>query len=71
MSTDRGNAMFADRLRDARRRRGYTQEKLARLADVGLGTVRDLEQGRRMPGLLVLGALAHALGCTVTELTGE
>jgi transcriptional regulator with XRE-family HTH domain len=71
MSTDNWTAAFADRLKGVRRQHSYTQKRLARLAGVGLGTIRDIEQGRSLPGFFVLRALAHALGCTVTDLTGE
>lgn len=71
MSADDPAATFGLRLRSARRRRCYTQQRLAELSGVPLGTLRDLEQGRRVPGLRVLVALAHALGYTVTELVGR
>jgi DNA-binding SARP family transcriptional activator/DNA-binding XRE family transcriptional regulator len=49
---------------DSRRAAGLTQRELADLAGVGLGTVRDVEQGRR-PRSRSLARLAGALGLDV------
>jgi DNA-binding SARP family transcriptional activator/DNA-binding XRE family transcriptional regulator len=51
---------------DSRRAAGLTQRELADLADVGLGTVRDIEQGRT-PRPRSLARLAGALGLDVTR----
>ncbi|MFG1954824.1 BTAD domain-containing putative transcriptional regulator [Micromonospora sp. NPDC048830] len=52
-------------LRDARMRKGLTQEALAERAGVSVGTVRDLEQGRsRRPRTRSLTALTDALDLT-------
>jgi hypothetical protein len=40
---------FRDWLLDARAREGHSQEKAAREADVGLGTIRATEQVQRLP----------------------
>ncbi|MBX7268722.1 helix-turn-helix transcriptional regulator [Micromonospora sp. Llam7] len=49
-------------LRDARVERGLTQQELAVRAGVGVGTVRDLEQGRSSrPRASSVQALAGAL----------
>jgi DNA-binding SARP family transcriptional activator/tetratricopeptide (TPR) repeat protein/transcriptional regulator with XRE-family HTH domain len=49
---------------DSRRAAGLTQRELADLAGVGLGTVRDVEQGRR-PRSRSLARLAGALGLDI------
>jgi DNA-binding SARP family transcriptional activator/tetratricopeptide (TPR) repeat protein/transcriptional regulator with XRE-family HTH domain len=49
---------------DSRRAAGLTQRELADLAGVGLGTVRDVEQGRR-PRSRSLARLAGALGLEI------
>lgn len=36
---------MAARLRTARKQRGWTQERLAKAADIGLSTVRAIEKG--------------------------
>ena len=41
--------MFGEKLKDLRTRSGYTQEKLAELADVSKRTIINYEQGRCYP----------------------
>jgi DNA-binding SARP family transcriptional activator/tetratricopeptide (TPR) repeat protein len=54
---------FGRVLREARLTAGVTQAELARRADVSLGTIRDLEQGRRVrPRAGSLARLSKALG---------
>jgi transcriptional regulator with XRE-family HTH domain len=61
-------------LREFRLASGLTQAELARQAGVGLGTVRDLEQGRRArPSVTSVARLASALGLDAAQtarLTG-
>lgn len=38
-------ALFARRLRDARKQRHWTQERLAKVAGIGVSTVRAIEHG--------------------------
>lgn len=38
-------ALFARRLRDARKQRRWTQERLAQVAGIGVSTVRAIEHG--------------------------
>jgi transcriptional regulator with XRE-family HTH domain len=55
-------------LRVARRRAELTQRQLAALAGVGIGTLRDIEQGRtRQPGHDVLTRLAAALNVDLED----
>jgi len=55
-------------LRLAMGREGWTQERLARVARVSLGTVSRLETGERMPSLLVANRIARALGVSPEEV---
>jgi transcriptional regulator with XRE-family HTH domain len=58
-----------DLLRAQRARRQMTQWDLALDADLSIGTVRGLEQGRhRVPTPRTLRKLAKALGCAVGDL---
>ena len=59
------------RLYELRRAAGLSQEKLARLADVGTDAVRSWEKGRRTPGLDMAVKLADALECSLDELVGR
>jgi DNA-binding SARP family transcriptional activator/tetratricopeptide (TPR) repeat protein/DNA-binding transcriptional regulator YiaG len=63
------NAGVGSLVRIRRQAAGLTQQELADLAQVGLGTVRDLEQGRtRRPGRDSLTRLAAALGLDPARL---
>lgn len=52
--------------RDAR---GWTQEKLAEIAGVGLNTIREIETDRSGGRPTTKEKLAKALGCSIAELT--
>ena len=62
------NRSTGDRLREFRRRKGWTQEELATASDVGLWTVRRIEAGET-PNPETLKALAAAFDVEVGELT--
>lgn len=51
--------------------RGFSQEELAGMLGVKLGTYRAWEQGRNEMGLDDAVAIANALGCTLDELAGR
>jgi transcriptional regulator with XRE-family HTH domain len=61
---------MGDRLRRLRHAAGLSQQRLADLAAVPLGSLRNWEQGRREPLLGPAGRLALALGVTLDELAG-
>ncbi|WP_434742066.1 helix-turn-helix domain-containing protein [Micromonospora sp. SH-82] len=54
-----------------RRQAGLTQEQLAERSEVGVETIRKLEQGTRSPRLKTLHALARALGVATVALIGD
>jgi transcriptional regulator with XRE-family HTH domain len=60
--------MFADNLKRLRAAKGVTQQELAELAGLPVGSVRNWEIARREPRLHVLPRLARALGCTTDDL---
>jgi transcriptional regulator with XRE-family HTH domain len=51
-----------------RKPQGWTREQVAKAAGVPLGTLRDYEQGRRMPSLENAARLAVALGVPLGKL---
>ena len=59
---------FGVRLRALRTARGWTQAQLAVFAGCSTGYVGHLEQGRRVPHLKMIYALARALGVSVQAL---
>jgi transcriptional regulator with XRE-family HTH domain len=59
---------LAERLRDLRRERKWSQEKLAEAADMHRTYLAGIERALRNPSLENLVKLANALGVTMAEL---
>jgi transcriptional regulator with XRE-family HTH domain len=59
---------LADRIRELRDAKGWTQEQLADRAAMQRSYLGDLELGRRNPSVRTLVKLANALGIAVSEL---
>ena len=59
---------FARRLESLRFERGLTQRNLAKRAGISANHYQAIAQAQRSPGVVVLLALAEALGVTVGEL---
>lgn len=57
-------------IRYYRKLRGYSQEKLAEMADINDKLVGFYETGKRIPPVINLVAIAEALEVTVDELCG-
>lgn len=57
---------FADRLQSVRKKRGYTQEQLAEITGISIGSIRRYEQNRNneYPNAVYLLYLAEALNVT-------
>jgi transcriptional regulator with XRE-family HTH domain len=62
---------MGQRLQRLRQEAGMSQPELAKAADVPLGTLRNWEQGRRMPLLDTAARVAGALGVSLDELAGH
>jgi len=59
------------RVREERRRRGWTQEQLAEKADSHLSFIGQLERGIKKPSLVTLKKLADAFGVKAGALLDE
>lgn len=59
---------FSDRLREARRSAGITQEQLGFALDITKSSVSAWENGREMPSFKLLPQLREALGCSLDSL---
>ncbi len=59
---------FGQRLREVRKGRGISQEKLAELAGLHRTYVSSVERGERNISLLNIESLARALGVKMAEL---
>lgn len=56
------------KLKEARKRKGYTQEELAHAVNVGEMTIYQYESGRRIPNARMLKQIAQALDCKVDDI---
>ena len=56
------------KLKEARKRKGYTQEELAHAVNVGAMTIYQYESGRRVPNARMLKQIAHTLDCKVDDI---
>ena len=62
------NKEFADNLRDARLRRGYTQLTFAQQIGVTPSCVCQYERGNRMPNLKMVSIMSHVLDMSLDDL---
>jgi transcriptional regulator with XRE-family HTH domain len=71
MPSKRGNEgeVFGAHLRALRTARGLTQRQLAERCESNEPFISNLERGVKIPSLSMLIRLAHALECTVGDLT--
>lgn len=60
---------FGERLRQLRKERKISQEKLAELSGLHRTYISSLERGGRNPTLVSLSAIADALGVEISYLT--
>lgn len=63
--------MFCDRLRELRRKNGYTQASLAKALGVAQTTVGNWEAGIRQPNFTTLKRLAKIFNVSVDYLLGR
>ena len=64
--------MLAKRIRKLRVKKGLSQEKLARLADVSYNTVVKIESGEsKNPTFQTMAGIAKALGISLDQLADK
>ena len=64
--------MLAKRIKELRNKKGFSQEKLARLADVSYNTIVKIESGEsKNPTIQTMAGIAKALGISLDELIKE
>ena len=64
--------MFAKRIRELRKRKGLSQEKLARLANVSFITIVKIESGEsKHPTIQTMVGIAKALGISLDKLVNQ
>lgn len=61
--------MLAKKIRELRRKKGLSQEKLARLADISYNTIVKIESGdSKNPTFQTMTGIAKALGVSLDDL---
>jgi len=61
--------MLADNIKRLRKKKGLTQEKLARLADIANNTLVKIEMGMaKEPTITTVAKIAKALNVSIDEL---
>lgn len=63
--------LFGATLRQLRKAKGLTQERVAELTGISTNFVSELERGLKAPGLVVIVRLSKALDVSVHELLAE
>ena len=64
--------MLAQNIRKLRQKKGLSQEKLARLADISTATLVKIEAGiAKEPTITTVTKIADALGVSIDELVGR
>ena len=55
------------RIKELRKRKGYTQEKLAEMINMEQNTISVIESGRNFPTLVTLEKMANILGVELSD----
>lgn len=64
--------MLSERIRKLRIKKGLSQEKLARLADVSYNTIVKIESSQsKRPTIQTVAGIAKALDISLDELVGK
>ena len=71
MKNPAGLRAFSDRLRFLRKQRGYSQQKLADIANVEQSTIKRIELVQLAPTLDLLISLSRALDLEVRDLVDD
>ncbi|RZK30018.1 MAG: XRE family transcriptional regulator [Hymenobacter sp.] len=71
MKNPAGLRAFSERLRSLRKQRGYSQQKLADIANVEQSTIKRIELVQLAPTLDMLISLSRALNLEVRDLVDD
>lgn len=64
--------MLAENIKRLRKKKGLTQEKLARMADIANNTLVKIEMGMaKEPTITTMRKIADALNMSIDELVGR
>lgn len=62
--------IFAERIKECRKKAGFTQEKAAELLEIGYSTYRHYEYGNRVPLVTDAAAMAKLFHVSLDYLAG-
>lgn len=62
--------IFTERLKESRKKAGFTQERVAELLEIGYSTYRHYEYGNRMPLVTDAAKMAKLFGVSLDYLAG-
>ena len=62
---------LGNRLKQARKEKGLSQEELANLIGLKVGTISKYEQGDRTPGIGKIQLIANVLGCDTSRFVAS
>ena len=62
------NEKFGKRVKDLRKKKGFTQEKLAELTKIDYSYLNAIESGKKNPSLKRIAKIARVLGVSLREL---
>lgn len=71
MKNPAGLQVFANRLRMLRQARGYSQQKLADIANIEQSTIKRIELRQLAPNLNLLTSISRALALGVRDLVDD
>jgi transcriptional regulator with XRE-family HTH domain len=64
--------MLAKKIRELRKKKGFSQEKLARASNISYNTVVKIESGEsKHPTIQTMAGIAKALGVSLDDLAKE
>lgn len=63
--------MYECRMKELRKAKGLSQEKLAELCNIHPVSISNYEDGRNLPNIRVLFKMAEVLGCKYEDIYRE
>ena len=60
---------FGEKMRQLRKEKGLSQEKLGFAVEMDLTSINEIERGHRSPKLITMYKIAQALGISLSKLT--
>ena len=62
---------ISKRVRELRKSRGWSQEKLGQMMGSSVPSISRIERGNRLPSMITIMKLAEAFNVPISEISGE